>query len=210
MKIHEKVLPERSLNLLKEVMSLEDYSDFYLAGGTALALQLGHRISIDLDFFTQQPFTIALLNQFPKSYTTNYARKNSIEIISEKTKVEFMYWAFPLTQDFVIVDTFRLIDPVDIGLMKLLAIQGRTSKKDIVDLYFIDKEIIPLEELIFLFEVHYPKESFNLYQSLKDIFNSKKIQKDPMPNMMIKIDFEEVFEKLKKEVITIIKKDILK
>ncbi len=207
--LYKEVLPKRSYDLLEEIMLNQDFDDFYLAGGTALALQLGHRISIDLDFFTQSQFPISLLNAFPDNYTTNYARRNSIQVISRETKVEFIYWAFPITKEKKVVQGLRLLDPIDIGLMKLLAIQGRTTKKDIVDLYIIDKEVIKLEELIKLFQEHYPKESFNLYQSFKDIFNTKKIHSDPMPNMNTECNFNEIFEMMKELVIGVVKKDFL-
>ena len=209
MKLKTEVLPTKSFKLLKKIMNIEDFNDFYLAGGTALALQLGHRISVDLDFFSSNPFSVSLISSFPETYTTNYVRKNSMQIVSKETKVEFIYWAFPITQKVKVINNIKLIDPIDIGLMKLLAIQGRITKKDIVDLYIIDKEIIELKDLITLFENHYPKESFNLYQSLKDLFNSEKIQNDPLPNMLTECNFKEIFGFMKGLVIGIVKNDFI-
>lgn len=208
--LHKSVLPEKSFELLKKIMQTDSFDDFYLAGGTSLALQIGHRISIDLDLFTQTEFTVSILHHFPESYSTNFVRRNSAQMISKETKVELMYWAFPIIFDFQVIEGIRLLDSRDIGLMKLLAVQGRTTKKDIIDLYYIDRDIIPIEELISLFEKHYPKEHFNLFQSLKDLFDSEQIFKEPMPRMTENIEFKFIYESLREKITLLLKKILIK
>jgi hypothetical protein len=198
--LKKETLPKHSFKLLQEIASIKTFEEFYLAGGTALALQIGHRESIDLDFFTGKEFKTAILSKFPTTYQVVSLNDNSIELIAERTKVFFFYFAFPLYKDLINVEGIRFADPVDIGLMKLLALQGRTTRKDIIDLYFIDKEIMPLEELLQLFEKHYPSESFNSYNSLKTILSTSTLENQPMPKMMKEVNWDECLELVTRKV----------
>jgi hypothetical protein len=194
----KKVLPESAHELLSFISEDEDFKDFYLAGGTALALQIGHRESIDLDFFSNKPFDISIIESLKKyNLITNILRNNSVELIINDTKVSFLFWAFPVTQNFIIDDGVKLLNPIDIGLFKLLALQGRQTKKDIIDLYFIDQKIIDIEELLNTFESNYPKESFNIFDSIKQLFNDELIELSPMPKMFEDVNFEEMKEHIK-------------
>lgn len=181
-KLFKSTLPEHSFLLLKALMDLQKLNSFYLVGGTALALQIGHRESIDLDLFSQAEFSANIIDDQPEQQVI---RKfdNSIETTIQDTKVFLFNFNYPLYRPLIRTDGIRLADPIDIGLMKLLALQGRTTKKDIVDLYFIDQKIIPLENLLSIFEEFYPKESFNSYQSFKTLINKEQVDQDPEPVM---------------------------
>lgn len=192
--IFKQVLPTYSYELLRRLSENPGFTKFYLAGGTSLALQIGHRRSVDLDFFSSEPFSSNITSELKDGYTAIAVSNNSIELIVENTKVMFWYFAFPVIKELIKVESLILADPVDIGLMKLLAIQGRTTKKDIIDLYFIDKEIIKLEDLLELFESSYKETSFNSYSSLKSLFDIDKLKNDPMPEMLKEVDFHEAFE----------------
>lgn len=198
---HKKVLPEYSHNAFYKIGHSDSFSDFYLAGGTSLALQIGHRESIDLDFFTKVPFRSNLINSLPnQEYTAISLHDNYIELIQDETKISFMYWAFEPTQPLVVIDDIFLANPIDIGLFKLLAIQGRHTRKDIVDLFFIDREIIEIKSLVALFNEKYPKEKVNLIDSAKEIFNIDAINMSPMPKVYEDIEFDEVYEIVKSKV----------
>ncbi|MBN1915389.1 nucleotidyl transferase AbiEii/AbiGii toxin family protein [Candidatus Dojkabacteria bacterium] len=199
-KLYKEVLRSDSFQLLQNISQNKSLNTFFLAGGTSLALQIGHRISDDLDFFTKSEFKSNLLSEIQGKYEVITLHDNSIEIIQSNTKVSFLFFAFPLYKKLKKAGNIRLADPIDIGLMKLLALQGRTTKKDIVDLYFIDKEIIQLEKLLKLFESHFPKESFNSYSSIKELFNLEELAAEPMPKMIKKVKWEEALEKVLGEV----------
>jgi len=162
---------------LRKIQTLPEFGSFYLAGGTALALQLGHRISKDLDLFSSEKFKTNTIKRLKFKYRVISLHNNSIELIA---------------------------DPVDIGLMKLLALQGRTSKKDIFDLYFIHQKVMPLEKILNLFERKYPKESFSSYDSFKSIFNIDK--KEPLPKLLIKVDWDECLQLVKNKITEHLKK----
>lgn len=128
--------------------------DFYLAGGTALALQFGHRDSVDFDFFRTGSFdTGALFGQVQQAFAGHEVTKvqderNTLTVFTGRViKVSFMAYPYPLLRSTVMAETIDLADPVDIGCMKLSAITGRAAMKDYVDLYFILQRI-PLPELL--------------------------------------------------------------
>lgn len=205
MKIFSEILPGYSFELLRSIQTNNSFKQFYLAGGTALSLQVGHRESIDLDFFTDQDFSTSLLTKFPKDYEVIRLHDNSIEVFSEKTKVMFFRFAFPLFNDLKNFGNITMAHPIDIGLMKLLALQGRTTRKDIIDLYFIDQEVIKLEELLDLFEKKYPQESFNSYDSLRQLFNIEQLEAQPMPKMFREVEWEECQKVVSEKVVRHIK-----
>ena len=199
-KLHKEVISEKLNSLLESINSKPSFEDFYLVGGTALALFLGHRKSIDLDFFSQNEFTTSLTHNIKEHYKVISLNRNSIELEIKGAKILFLYFAFPLYSEKLVFDNIRFASPIDIGLMKLLSLQGRTTKKDIVDLFFIDKEILDLSELLDVFENHYPKESFNSYDSLKNLLDKSFLYGQPDPNMIKQCEFKECLSVVSKKV----------
>lgn len=197
------ILHKKSYDLLKELMRDDNLHDFYLAGGTALALQLKHRVSVDLDLFTPHEFPANLLDQYEITDVIG-KYKNSIEVLINDTKVFLFQYSYPLQKKLLLQEEIRLADPVDIGFMKLLALQGRTTKKDIIDLYFIDQEIIPLEELLTQFERAYEKHSFNAYQNFKKLFDLDPTTQ-PDPYLIKNVPWEKAFSLVQKKLNTHIK-----
>jgi hypothetical protein len=118
--------------------------DFYLAGGTALALWFGHRDSIDFDFFTDKSFsTVELYGKIEKIFQGYKILKiqdkeNTLTIlINENIKVSFFAYPYKLTKPLLDAEYFKVASIEDIGCMKLSAITSRGTTKDYVDLYFI-------------------------------------------------------------------------
>lgn len=136
---------------------------FYLAGGTALALQLGHRDSVDFDFFKNDAFdTTLLFERLRENFSGSDVLKVQDEpntlslVVSESIKLSFMRYPYPLLRPLITADHLDLADIADIGCMKLSAITGRGTMKDYVDLYFILKRI-SLQELLVLCAVKLPQ-----------------------------------------------------
>ncbi|HEY4691501.1 MAG TPA: nucleotidyl transferase AbiEii/AbiGii toxin family protein [Anaerolineae bacterium] len=127
--------------------------DFYLAGGTALALQIGHRISHDLDFFSS---TNALGMEERGSLTRQLQRIESCTIRLESdgqlyatirgVEVSFLYQRHPLLFPAIEIESILVAQPVDIGLMKLSAIKDRGTRRDFVDLYCM-RHVAPFKTL---------------------------------------------------------------
>lgn len=135
---------------------------FYLAGGTALALQIGHRDSIDFDFFKEGGFDAEQLFDRLRAATdlpivkVQEERNTLGVVIDADIKVSFMRYPYSLLKPLLRADHMDLANLADIGCMKLSAITGRGTMKDYVDLYFILQRM-PLQELLALCAVKLPQ-----------------------------------------------------
>lgn len=141
--MHYEVLDEKRRALLPALDSFK--KDFYLAGGTALALQIGHRISIDFDFFTEANFSTedlyeqihTIFGQVPR---TQESSRTLAVIVHDDVRLSFIGYRYPLLAPCVEIEYLRLASMADIGCMKLNAIVSRAELKDYADLYFILKQ----------------------------------------------------------------------
>jgi predicted nucleotidyltransferase component of viral defense system len=206
MQLYTNIISKNAHNLLESICSIQNLKSFYLVGGTALSLQIGHRLSEDLDFFSQEEFKSNIVYNIKKPYTVTSISDNSIEISIDKTKVFFFYFAFPLYKAIIKSNNIRIAHPIDIGLMKLLCLQGRTTKKDIVDLFFIHKKVMPLEKLLDIFEKHFPKASFNSYASLSSLIDPQILAKQKMPKMLRECNWDECLNLVEDKIKVHIKK----
>ena len=194
-----------------KILTLLKYfkEDFYLAGGTALALQIGHRDSKDFDFFTNKEFDTKKLfekieNVF-KSYTISkfQEEKDTLSIsIDDEIKISFFSYPYKLVDDLIEEENLKLASQIDIGCMKLSAITGRASIKDYIDLYYILHNL-KLGELIEKCLKKFPNIDKNLILKsivyFEDMTNEQIIFKN---NNNVK--FEEVKNFLKKEIRSLI------
>lgn len=122
--------------------------NWYLAGGTNLALVYGHRISEDFDFFSTDsfdPMTQAHAVQacLSKDHTCTiiHTAHETLYLLIDKTKVSFISYHYPLVHPLIYTNDLLLADKRDVGSMKLQAIQWRATKKDYVDLAYLLQEI---------------------------------------------------------------------
>lgn len=134
---------------------------FFLVGGTALALQLGHRKSIDLDLFTPEPFNNSiLLDTLSATFDISIELEQPNMIITniEGIKVDFVKMGYPILFPALSGEGVQMLDIRDIAAMKLKAIAQRGSKKDFFDIYFL-LEHLSLETMLDLFQ-----QKFKLYE----------------------------------------------
>lgn len=136
--LHKETVSDFTLDLLKALMADEKLADFFLVGGTALALQIGHRISIDLDLFSRSSFSEDVLlshlektYQFKLDFQANQTLKGSINNVN----VDLITHSYPLVKPLVVMDNVRMTSIEDIAAMKLNAISGNgTRLKDFIDI----------------------------------------------------------------------------
>ena len=137
---YETVYPG-TLELLKKLMAHPALENFYLVGGTALSLHLGHRISVDLDLFTNSEFdTQDLVQQLENEISIEKVigeAKNTLNLVIDNVEVDILRHNYPLIEPVSIIDDIRLLSDKDIAAMKLSAIARRGSKKDFYDVYFL-------------------------------------------------------------------------
>ena len=135
----QTVSPEL-LELLNKIMKSEVFSDFILVGGTALALQIGHRNSVDIDMFGNSEINPDIfIDELKKFGEVKLIQKSKhILIVSvDNIKVDFVNHIYPFLEKQIIIDGIRMASKKDISAMKLSAISGRGSRKDYIDLYFL-------------------------------------------------------------------------
>lgn len=164
----QTVAPEL-VEFLKFVMKSDVFSDFLLVGGTALALQIGHRNSVDLDFFGNSEIDIDLFRREISEYGESRVLKQSKNILIIEVnglKVDFVNYKYPIIAKPGVIDNIRLASKQDIAAMKLNAISGRGSKKDFIDLYFLLKEFTLPEMIEFYLQKYQDGSKFLVVKSL--------------------------------------------
>jgi len=189
-----------NLETLKKAGLLKD---FYLVGGTGLALQLKHRISFDLDFFTQKSIDTKFLVQKIKKLGKFSLEKEAEETLIgqfNNTRITFLRYDYPRLFPFKQFENIRVADARDIGCMKISAISSRGSKKDFIDLFFICQKIVSLEELLKLFKKKYKSVDYNMMHVLKSLTYFDDAEKDPMPKIITPMSWGKVKNFFKEEI----------
>lgn len=139
--MHQEVLTVRQFELLPLVGSFS--KDFYLAGGTAIALTIGHRRSIDFDLFTGKPLqALRIKNQFKATnihYKVLHEAFDQIHLMVDDVKLTFFNFPYEVPSVKRFESILRMPDLITLSAMKALALGGRAKWKDYVDMYFILK-----------------------------------------------------------------------
>lgn len=190
--LHYTTIDSTTLELLKRLLAIPYFSNVYLAGGTSLALQIGHRKSIDLDLFgTIEADEISIAKTLNSLGNTQLIKKTpNIQIyIINGIKVDIVNYHYPWIQDACKEDQLRLAGKKDIAAMKLAAITGRGSRKDFIDIYFLLQEFSLQEMLLFYNEKYHDGSSFLVLKSLT-YFEDAEI--DPQPFMLKTTDWKQI------------------
>jgi len=191
---HRKVIPastESALNILRDADILDD---FYLAGGTGLALQFGHRLSLDLDFFSAKRFNEESLLQSVQAlgeFALVAKAPFTLHATLGTTKISFLGYLYPVLFPYGRFADIAIADPRDIACMKISAVAGRGTKRDFVDL-FVCARRYGLTELLQLFAKKYAQVRYSKPHILKSLTFFGDAEKDPMPKMLTPIKWEEV------------------
>ena len=197
------ILDKKRLEIIHHFINFKD--KFYLAGGTSLALQIGHRDSFDFDFFSDEQFDTEKLFQKVKDIFKDhdikkiYEEKNTLTVaLDNSIKISFFYYKYPLIDKLIDEPFLKLASKEDIGCMKLTATTGRSSNKDYVDLYYI-LQTIRLEELLKKAEKKFKDIDINLI--LKSLVFTGDIENEPiMFKHSRRIGMDKIGDFLKKEV----------
>ncbi|MDI6732746.1 MAG: nucleotidyl transferase AbiEii/AbiGii toxin family protein [Planctomycetota bacterium] len=175
----------------------------YLAGGTGLALQLGHRISVDLDFFTPSKFIPKqIASRLRLSVSLNAEQAIHGTIIGNIGQIRFslFHYDYPLLVSCKHFLKIKVADIKDIAAMKIAALTGRGTKRDFVDLYFLCQKI-NLKQILVFYRRKYDVTAKNgLVHIQKSLVYFNDAEVDPMPQMLIPITWENVKRYFEKEV----------
>jgi len=163
-------------------------SGIYLAGGTALALHLGHRRSVDLDFFSREPFEGENLAGLLRRLGDIRVERNEPGAFRGQlsgAQVSFIRYEYPLL-DPPIEPEFgpRVAGIRDIACMKLSAIMSRGSRRDFVDLYAVSRHGHGMEEIYGWFRLKYRGISYDPYHLAKSLVYFVDAENEPPPAML--------------------------
>lgn len=183
----------------------------YLAGGTACALQLGHRISVDLDFFTSREFdSKKLTSSLRKIGQFKLERISWGTILGTMEGVKFSIFVYkhPLLRSCKSLFGIKLLNLRDIAAMKIDAIASRGLKRDFIDLYFICRQAsMSLKEILSFYDHKYGKLSSNVIHIQKSLVYFVDAQEQEMPRMLKPCKWEEVKSFFEQEVKRLVLKD---
>ena len=195
-----KTVDKTTLGLIKAIQSVPEFKTLKLVGGTNLALQIGHRKSVDIDLFGNLEIDSTLIVKKLKkigdlkvislSKTINIFFLNNI-------KVDIVNYPYKWLNNPIIFDKINLASLNDIAAMKLSAITNRGSKKDFIDLFFLLKKR-SLKQMLFLYLQKYSEG--NEFLVLKSLGYFDDADPEPMPFMFEKTEWSEVKNKIKQTV----------
>lgn len=193
--MHLEVLPPQARRLCRKLVRLPALLPFYLAGGTGLALHLGHRRSEDLDFFSRRPFRPPTLAKTLEAIGTPQhlsLGEGSVECSLAGFKVQLLHYPYRLLKRLHQTDLGPLADPLDIALMKLTAVSQRGSKRDFIDLacFLRTYPQFPLHELLPLLSQKYGRINRGHY--LRALVYFRDAEREPMPRMRWRLPWKEV------------------
>jgi len=198
------ILDKKRIEILPKLKSFK--KDFYLAGGTALALQIGHRDSVDFDFFKQGDInTKKLFNKIKEVFKEFeilkiQEEKNTLTVLIDRSiKLSFFSYEYELLKEKKDEANLFLASIEDIACMKLSAILSRATNKDYIDLYYIFKKY-RFKEIIALCEKKFVDIDVNLI--LKSLVYFEDVEIEPI---IFKHNKQVEFEKVKKFLIDLIK-----
>jgi hypothetical protein len=204
----ETVLAPETCGTLGRLAALTSRRKFYLAGGTGCALQLGHRISRDLDFFSGEAFEPADIQRELRPLgqaSADYTDAGTWVGIFEQTKIGFFAYAYPLLRPARPYQGVAVASLEDIGCMKVEAIAARGRKRDFVDLYFIlSRTSTDLKSLLDLFRQKYGRDRDNLFHILKSLTYFVDAETDPDPVMLAELSWPDLKAFLSDQVKSIV------
>jgi hypothetical protein len=201
---HFNILSASQQNIFDRLASNSSIQKFYLAGGTALALLIGHRRSEDLDLFYPESFEnvkiLKLIQEIGKFELFSEA-KNTIHGAIEGVRISFISFQYPLIQPYMQYINLNIASLLDIALMKLNAVSGRGDRKDFIDIFYLLNHFT-LDELLKRYTVKFGTDISNHYHLLKSLVYFTDAEQQPMPVMIEQISWQE----MKKSLVSTVQK----
>lgn len=192
--MHTETLAPKTKNLLTKLSEIGLPENFYLSGGTALALHLGHRESEDLDFFSKKefnPLKVQAMLEKEIELSEITIDDGTLNCYADGVKLQFLHYPYKLLQESSIYNNIRVSSAKDIVCTKLLTISTRGSKKDFIDLYFALK-MYSLPKMFKLLEEKYTERKYNSLHILKSLVFFDDAEAQPMPKMHMPATWTEV------------------
>lgn len=173
-------------NVLNKIAPLVCERNFYLAGGTGLALQIGHRVSDDLDFFRSAPFDeiilLADLRKVDQNFKEILVEKHTISAFIEDVRCSFFYYEVSLIFSPLKFEGIDIASWQDILAEKFKTLSQRGSKKDFFDIFYtIKMKNLTIDESISYFKKRFEKTGINPYHVLRSLTYFEDAETEPDP-----------------------------
>ncbi|MFH1354351.1 MAG: nucleotidyl transferase AbiEii/AbiGii toxin family protein [bacterium] len=200
--MHQEALTEHSQKLFPK---LAHFSNFYLAGGTALALQVGHRRSIDFDLFTAQELPDRLLPTVKSIFSgsniaVTYSAPEQLNVLVDEIRVTLLYYEYPLIEPLINIHGVPVANVREIAAMKAFSIGRRISYKDYVDWYFmLSEKHVDLPDIVKLAGQKYDND-FNDRLFLGQLASVGEVEEVPIEYLRGAVDHHTIRNYLEKEV----------
>ena len=203
--LHIETVEPSTLDLLRRLQRLPDLTSTRLVGGTALALHLGHRKSVDLDMFgTFDPIVSYRKLLADAGYSVEGAENGTVQSLRvNNVKVDLVNYPYPWLDDAIEEGNIRLAGLRDIAAMKLSAVANRGRKKDFIDVARL-LDVFSLDQML-----SFHKEKFSVSElsfPLRGLMYFDDAEEDPMPEML---DGDLTWENVKKTVVAATRKYVL-
>ena len=190
--LHYNTIDSATLELLKQLQAIPAFTHLRLVGGTSLALQIGHRTSIDLDLFGcvgGDEFAITnALNKLGNVTVLKKSENINVYVING-IKVDIVNYPYSWLLDTLDEDDLKLARIEDIAAMKLAAITNRGTKKDFIDLFFLLKQY-SLEDLLEFYNKKYADGT--IFLVIRSLSYFDDADAEALPNMCASVDWQEV------------------
>ena len=188
----QTILPD-TLELLKRLSAQPEMQGMRLVGGTSLALQYGHRQSVDLDFFgklTLSQDDILSMMERMGSYRLRNRTSSILQLIVDGVMVDIVdYSRYPWIDDPVCHEGVTLASPKDIAAMKINAIEGRGRRKDFIDIYLLLQHY-SMDDLLAFYSQKYP--NYSIFRALMSLTYFDDAESEAMPIMFIPDTWDDI------------------
>lgn len=193
--MHPEILAPPTRKCLDKLNAQTFLRPFYLIGGTAIALHLGHRQSVDLDFVSASPVNTLLLRQELSGcglFILDVEGKNTLHGSLDQVKISLMTYHYPLLDELVVFDGIQVAGLKDLAAMKLDTLSARGKRRDFVDVYAIAQTGVSLKNMLSWFEEKYSNLQYNPMHLIKSLTYFVDAEADPDPLYIKTMDWERV------------------
>ncbi|MBS1681218.1 MAG: nucleotidyl transferase AbiEii/AbiGii toxin family protein [Bacteroidetes bacterium] len=198
------IISPKTFSLIQELQCIPELKEFYLVGGTALALQLGHRNSIDIDLFSQNDFTPEELGALLKAkytFQATLSKTNTLLAVVNDIKTDFIKHDYPFIKPPITEEGITFLGKEDIAAMKFHAIiQSGKRLKDFIDIYYL-LEHFCMKQMVEFFTAKYTYsnpmialKAVNFFDEIDESIDPPKLLK-PLPVSLIKKRIREATQK---------------
>lgn len=198
--LHIETVTSETLELIKELQQLDFLNHFYLVGGTALALQIGHRTSTDIDLFSNESFDMhEINNEIQLRYKPTVLSEKKIGVFTylKNIKTDIVYHPFKYIDNPIEIEGIKMLTSKEIAAMKLNAITRRGKKRDFIDLCKL-LERYELAEMIELYIKKYEIDS--TYYLITSLTYFEDAEKDEDPKCFFNYNWRKIKNTIIKEV----------